>query len=152
MQIGLLSESGVIAVRDAPPGSILFQVAPQDRNLAAGIILGFLEAAQEDRDFDSVTVLESALAEIGGESFLSNTDKLESGMFDIDVRILRMSGDTDLQGTDPETVIFLFDAFESDLAVDVLESALDLGVFRETKAERIRMIIKSIGGYPTSIN
>ena len=152
MRIGLLGESGMTAIRGALPGSILFQVAPQDRGLAVGIVLGFLEVAQESGDSDSIAMLESVLAEIGGEYSPLETDQLGTGTFDIDVRVLWEGGDTELRGADTGTVIFLFDAFESVLAVDVLESALDLGVFRETKAERIRMIIKSIGGYPTSIN
>ncbi len=152
MQIGLLGESGMTAICDALPGSILFQIAPQDRSLAVSIVLGFLEVAQESGDSDSVVMLESVLAEIGGEYSPLETDRLGAEVFDIDARVLWEGGDTELRGADTGTVIFLFDVFESVLAVDVLESALSLGVFCGARAERIRAFIKSIGGNPMSIN
>lgn len=152
MRIGLLGESGMTAIRGALPGSILFQVAPQDRGLAVGIVLGFLEVAQESGDSDSIAMLESVLAEIGGEYSPLETDQLGTGTFDIDVRVLWEGGDTELRGADTGTIIFLFDVFESVLAVDVLESALSLGVFCGARAERIRAFIGLIDGQPMSIN
>jgi len=152
MQIGLLGKSGIVALRDAFPGSILFQITPRDRNLAISIVMGFREAAQEDGDSDAVAMLELVLAEIGGEYSPLETDQLGTEVFDIDVRVFRESGDRELCGADPGMIIFLFDAFESDFAVDVLESALSLGVFCGARAERIRAFIKSIEGNSMSIN
>jgi hypothetical protein len=152
MQIGLLGENGMAAIRDALSGSILFQVAPQDRSLAVGIVLGFLEVAQESGDSESVAMLESVLAGIGGEYSPLETDQLGTEASDIDVRVLWEGGDMELRGADTGTVIFLFDPFESDLAVDVLESALSLGVFCGAKTESIRAFIGLIDRQPMSIN
>jgi hypothetical protein len=152
MRIGLLDVSGVIAVRDALPGSILFQIAPQDQKLAVGIILGFRQAAREDGDSDAVVMLESVLAEIGGEYSPLENDSLDE-VFDIDVRVLWEGGDATLRGADARTIIFLFDPLdEAELAVDVLESAISLGLFCGVKAESIRAFIESTGAHPTSLN
>jgi FixJ family two-component response regulator len=117
--------------------------------------LGFLEGVQEeDGDPEAVVMLEAALAEIGGGEYSPlETDQLETEVFDIDVRVLSGSGDMELRGADVGTVIFLFDPIESDLAVDVLESALSSDVFCGARAERIRAFIESIkGNHPMSIN
>lgn len=154
MQIGLLGESGRTAICAAFPGSILFQIAPQDRELAVSIILGFLKGVQEDGDLEAAAMLEAALAEIGGGEYSPlETDQLGTEVFDIDVRVLSGSGDMELRGADVGTVIFLFDPIESDLAVDVLEGALASDVFCGARAERIRAFIKSIeANHPMSIS